>query len=113
MNPAPSSAVVTIRPALSADSDEIARTFLESASYHAGLDPERYLVPDMGEISARYRQGQQHPPAAHSEAVTYVAELSGRIVGFVDARLDHSPDPMHRDMVYCHVAEFAVGQEHQ
>src|SRR5215470_1314960 len=33
---------ITIRPAVSEDADGIAGTFLETAEYHARLDPERY-----------------------------------------------------------------------
>jgi hypothetical protein len=33
---------ITIRPTASEDADGIAGAFIESAEYHAGLDPERY-----------------------------------------------------------------------
>ena len=104
---------IAIRPAVAEDADGITRVYLESAEYHARLDPERYAIPDMEVISARYREGRQHPPDAGVNAVTLVAELSGEIVGFVDARLDHSPDPMHRQITYCHTVEFAVSSRHQ
>lgn len=99
---------ITIRPAISEDADGIARTFLESAEYHAHLDPERYSAPAIETISARYRDGRQHAPDAAGESITLIAELSDQIVGFVDARLERSPDPMHREMIYCHVVEIAV-----
>jgi GNAT superfamily N-acetyltransferase len=102
-----------IRPANSEDANGIARTYLESAEHHARLDPERYLVPAVDKISARYREGRQHPPEDCEESITLVAELSGEIVGFIDARLERSPDEMHREMVYCHVVEIAVSGLHQ
>ncbi len=43
----------------------------------------------------------------------FVAELNGQVVGFIEASLEESPDPMHRDMTYCHVVEIAVGDEHR
>jgi len=91
--------------------DGIARTFLESAEYHAELDPERYSTPAVETISARYREGLQHPSRAGREIMTLVADLSGEIVGFIDARLEQSPDAMHREMIYCHIAEigYAAG----
>ncbi len=113
MGETPSSVAITIRPSVSQDADGIARTFLESAEYHARLDPERYSVPAYETISARYRDGLQHPPEAGGESITLVAELSGEIVGFADARLVQSLDAMHREMIYCHVAEIAVNSRHQ
>lgn len=104
-------ATIIVRPSSPADADGITRVYLESAVYHAGLDPERYWIPDAEAITARYREGGQHPPEA--DAVTLVAELQGEIVGFVDVRLTQSPDPMHRDMTYCHVVEIAVSNRQQ
>jgi GNAT superfamily N-acetyltransferase len=105
-------AAIEIRPALPEDADGIARTFLESAEYHAELDPERYSTPTVETISARYREGRQHPAQAGGEVMTLVAELSGEIVGFIDARLERSSDAMHREMTYCHIAEIAVRRGH-
>jgi len=110
MGEAPRTAAITIRPAVSEDADDIVRTYLESAQHHARLDPERYWVPAAEVISARYREGRQHPPDAGAEAITLVAELRGEIVGFIDARLDRSPDPMHRELVYCQILEIAVSK---
>jgi len=106
-------AAITIRQAASEDVDSIARTFQESAEYHARLDQERYWVPVVETISARYREGRQHVPDAGGEGITLVAELSGEIVGFIDARLDRSPDPMHRKILYCHIVEIAVSRRYQ
>ena len=106
-------AAIEIRPAVPEDADGIAHTYLESAEYHAELDPERYSTPAVETISARYREGRQHPLHAGSEVITLVAELSGEIVGFVDARLEQSPDAMHREMTYCHIAEIAVRCGHR
>jgi len=113
MDEAPKAAAIAIRPAISEDADGIARTFLESAEYHAGLDPERYSTPVVETISARYREGRQHPPDAHGKSITLVAELSGEIVGFIDARLEQPLDAMHREMIYCYIAEIAVGRQYQ
>jgi ribosomal protein S18 acetylase RimI-like enzyme len=106
-------AQIEIRPAVPDDADGIARTFLESAEYHAELDPERYLTPAVETISARYREGRQHPSHAGRKAITLVAELSGEIVGFIDARLEQSLDAMHREMTYCHIAEIGVRCGHR
>ena len=99
---------VHVRSAVSSDADGIALVFVESAVQHARLDPDRYAVPTVAAISARYRANQQAGTQVSTDPVTLVAELNGEIVGFVDARLDRSPDPMHRDLLYCHVGEIAV-----
>jgi ribosomal protein S18 acetylase RimI-like enzyme len=103
---------ITIRPATAWDADGITRTYLESAEHHARLDPERYFVPSAEETTARYREGKQHATEG-PDAITFVAEVDDEIVGFVDARLDQSPDPMHRDLTYCHVIEIAVSTRYQ
>ena len=104
---------ITIRPAGSQDADGIAGVFVESAEYHARIDPERYSVPALEAISEGYREGRQHPLHAAGDGITFVAELSGDIVGFIDARLEQSLDPMYRKMTYCHIAEIAVSYRHQ
>jgi ribosomal protein S18 acetylase RimI-like enzyme len=106
-------AAIEIRPAVPGDTERIARTFLESAEYHAELDPERYSTPTVETISARYREGRQHPSHSGREVMTLVAELSGEIVGFIDARLEQSSDAMHREMIYCYIAEIAVACGHR
>ncbi len=113
MGEAPNLVEITIRPAVSEDADGIARTFLESAEYHVRLDPERYSVPVVETISVRYREGRQHSPDGDARGITVVAELSGEIVGFVDARLEQPLDAMHREMTYCHIAEIAVNCRYQ
>src|SRR5262249_5272496 len=102
-----------IRPAVLEDADGITRTYLESAEYHAGLDPERYSVPSFEAISARYREGRQHQRGAGQEGITLVAVGNGEILGFIDAELERSPDVMHREMFYCNVAEIAVRRRYQ
>jgi ribosomal protein S18 acetylase RimI-like enzyme len=117
----PNSSAITIRPARPEDADEITRTYIESAEHHARLDPERYSVPAVEAIAARYREGRQHPPQTEGESITLVAELAaeygaelrGEIVGFVDARVERFPDPMLCEMLYCHIVEIAVSLAHQ
>jgi ribosomal protein S18 acetylase RimI-like enzyme len=109
----PPNPAITIRPARPEDANGITRIYIESAEHHARLDPERYSVPAVETIAARYREGQQHPPQTEAESITLIAELAGEIVGFVDARVERFPDPMLCEMLYCHIVEIAVSLAHQ
>jgi GNAT superfamily N-acetyltransferase len=104
---------ITIRRAVPEDAEGITRTYLESAEHHAGLDSELYRLPAREAIAARYREGRQHPLDESEASVTLVAELSGEIVGFIDARLFQPLDAMHREMVLCLVSEIAVRRRQQ
>jgi GNAT superfamily N-acetyltransferase len=104
---------LSIRPAEAADCTAIARVFMDSSEHHASLDPELFFIPDLAMVTERYREGHQHPLDKHDECITFVAELHGEVVGFVDARLDRPTDPMHREMVFCHVVELAVRRKFQ
>jgi hypothetical protein len=75
--------VVTIRPAALGDAEGIARTLLESAEHHAGLDGERYWVPPADTLLTRYRDRLRCPDARVLE-VMLVAADGGEIVGFVE-----------------------------
>ena len=103
--------VVTIRPAVRTDAPGIAATFLESAEHHARLDPVRYHVPAIDAIQTRYADEWQQSTGA--SRITLVAERGDEIVGFVDVRCEASPDPMHRNVIFCHVTEIAVSGQHR
>jgi ribosomal protein S18 acetylase RimI-like enzyme len=104
-------ASVTIRQAAPADARAIAAVFVDSAEHHARLDPLRYHVPAMDAIEARY--AEERPASAGVPGVTLVAERRGEVVGFVEARCEASPDPMHKNVIFCHVTEIAVGGDHR
>jgi ribosomal protein S18 acetylase RimI-like enzyme len=108
MNEPCCSSAITIRVAVCADADQIGRIYMESAKQHAILDSERYWMPSPEAIAERYREKLQHYSGTGLDSVTLVALLGGEIVAFIDAGLDQSPDPMHRQMLYCHIAEIAV-----
>ena len=101
------------RPAMAEDAAGIARVFLESAEHHARLDPERYWIPDRESVIARYRERSRLILDGNADAITLVAVIDHEVVGFVDAALERSPDPMHRDLTYCHIVEIAVAVRHQ
>lgn len=104
---------VTIRPAVPEDFDGIARIYLESAEYHARLDPERYAPPAFEAVWIRYHKEPQDASSKPRQQITLVAERGGEVVGFADVRLVESPDAMHRPMTYCYIEEIAVAGQHQ
>ncbi len=101
-------AAAAVRPATPEDAAGIARIFLESAEYHFRLDPERYFVPDFGVVAVQYLSPDRRYDSPGGEVVTFVADLGGEIVGFVDVALYRPTDAMHRDITYCHIFEIAV-----
>jgi ribosomal protein S18 acetylase RimI-like enzyme len=86
---------------------------MESAEYHARIDPERYAPPALETISARYCEELRDLSGSAVPRTIFVAELAGEIVGFVEAQLEQSPDLMHREMTYCHISEIAVSSRNQ
>lgn len=76
---------VTVRPARPGDGDGMARAWLSAAEYYTGLDPEHFRVPaaeaqagEFEELLGRGRDG----------ALLLVAELGGRVVGWLSARIE-------------------------
>jgi GNAT superfamily N-acetyltransferase len=98
-----------IRQATPEDAEAILFIYMQSAELHARLDPDRNHVPDRAEILERYRTGAQHPEDSVA-AVTLVAEETGQVVGFLDARLTKPFDPMYRPATYCFIADVAVAE---
>jgi ribosomal protein S18 acetylase RimI-like enzyme len=100
--------MLQIRPATVEDADAIARVFLESADYHARLESDRYWIPPIEPVLERYRERARRNATTQTDTVTLLAVLDGKVVGFIDAELDRSPDLMHRDLIYCQIVEIAV-----
>ena len=104
--------ILTKRPAAYGDVEGIVNALLASAEHHARLDPERYFVPAAGTLLTRYRDMMRLPDEGDAW-IMMVAEDGGEIAGFVEARLEQSPDPMHKDVRYCHVGELAVQRRYR
>src|SRR6185369_7667716 len=79
--------MLTIRAATADDAAGIARVYMESAEYHARLEPDRYWLPSLDAITAQYRE-RGRLSQTNGDAITLVAELDAQVVGFVDAKLD-------------------------
>ena len=105
--------VVALRPAVFEDAHGIAVALLESAEHHASLDPERYFVPAFETLLTRYQNSLRELRSGAAGAIMLVAEQNGEIIGFIEAKIEQSPDPMHRRMTFCHVAEVVVKSQHR
>ena len=103
-----SSGDIQIRRFDPSDAERLALVYLDSARHHASIDPERYIVPPLDDVMARYLGGGQHPPDAYS--LTLVAEHGSEIVGFVDGWLQRPTDLMHRPVTICFIAEIGVSE---
>jgi len=103
---------MTIRPACSEDAEAITRTLLASAEHHARLDPERYFVPEAEILLTRYGDRLRSSDVTPAR-IMLVAEHDGEVVGFIEATLDVSQDPMHKNLRFCHVGEIAVLDSHR
>lgn len=102
---------IEICRAVAADGDGYLRVYMESAKHHARIDPERYLLPEEKVVRARFEERLRMAEAG--EGVTLTAMREGQVVGFADAQLQRSHDQMHRELLYCYVAEIAVAPELQ
>ena len=79
---------VVVRPAKPEDAEGLARAACDLAEQYAGLEPERFRVPDREAQLASIKSMLQEPLAANS--VWLVAEVEGEAVGDAYAQL-HEP----------------------
>jgi len=103
--------VIVVRPIeAERDADDVAAALVDSSRHHTSLEPERYEVLDPDTVAEEYRRGRQHPASTPpDERATLVAELDGRVLGFVDVRVAH-PGGSHRPLRYGYIAEIAVAE---
>jgi GNAT superfamily N-acetyltransferase len=82
----------SVRIARPGDGAGIARVWLDSSAYYAELDPGHFKVPDAHGL-AELTDGQLG--VSDDRALSLVAEVDGRLVGWLSARLefpDHNAD---------------------
>jgi len=79
---------VVVRDARPGDGDGIARAWLTVGEYYADLDPEHFQVPEIRGLAELFEKGIGR---GGDDALELVAELDGRVVGCLFARLER-PD---------------------
>ncbi|MDR0345187.1 MAG: GNAT family N-acetyltransferase [Nocardiopsaceae bacterium] len=75
---------VNVRPARPGDGDGMARAWLSAAEYHTGLDPEHFRVP----AEAQPGEFEEWLGRSRDGALLLAAELDGRVVGWLSARIE-------------------------
>ncbi len=71
-----------IRRATEADIAALAEIYVESAQYHADLDPEFYFVPSVEAARTRIADRLSKPGVA-----LFVADLAGQVVGLLEVEI--------------------------
>lgn len=79
---------VGVRGARPGDGDAIARVWLSAAACYADLDPAHFQVPSGQGLAGLFDNAITD---AGADVLQLVAELDGRVVGWLSARVNH-PD---------------------
>src|SRR5260370_14032689 len=79
---------VSVRGARPGDGSGIARVWLSAAAYYAGLDPAHFQVPSARGLAGMFENAIGR---GGGDVLQLVAELDGRVVGWLSARVQR-PD---------------------
>ena len=77
---------LVVRPAQAGDAADLARSWLDAARHYAELDADAFQVPAADGLVAWFQELLGRPRS--DDAVWLVAEVDGRVVGDVVARLE-------------------------
>ncbi|HJU02227.1 MAG TPA: GNAT family N-acetyltransferase [Actinomycetes bacterium] len=77
---------LAVRPARPGDAADLARNWIDGARHYAELDADAFQVPAAEGLVAWFEELLQRPRS--DDAVWLVAEVDGRVVGDVAARLE-------------------------
>jgi GNAT superfamily N-acetyltransferase len=86
-----------LRPARPGDGDDLGRGWIEIGRYYAVLDPQAYQVPEADGLAAWFETLLGRPRS--KERIWLVAEVAGRVVGNVEARLEPPVDSAPRRLL--------------
>ncbi len=88
---------LVVRPARPSDAADLARNWIAGARYYAGLDADAFQVPEAAGLVAWF---EELLGRARSEDSSWlVAELDGRVVGDVAARLEYPVEDAERQLL--------------
>lgn len=81
----------TVRLARSGDGAQIAAAWLSAGTYYADLDPAHFQVPQ-AEGDGLAEAWEHQLAVGHEHALRLVAEVDGRVIGWLSARLELPED---------------------
>jgi GNAT superfamily N-acetyltransferase len=87
---------IIVRPARAGDGGDLARCWTDSGRYYQALDPASFQVPEADGLAAWFEALLAAP---RPEAIWLVAEVDGRVVGSVAARLEQPVEDASRQVV--------------
>jgi GNAT superfamily N-acetyltransferase len=88
---------IVLRPAQPGDGNDLARGWIETGKYYAALDPQAYQVPEPDGLAAWFETLLGKPRS--KEMIWLVAEVDGRVVGDVVARLEPPVEDAPRQLL--------------
>jgi GNAT superfamily N-acetyltransferase len=86
-----------VRPARPGDATDLARNWIDVARHYVELDADAFRVPAPDGLVAWFEELLQRPRS--EDAVWLVAEVDGRVVGDVAARLERPTEDAARQLV--------------
>ena len=86
-----------IRSARPGDAADLARNWIDAARHYADLDSDAFQVPAVDGLAAWFEELLVRPRSA--DALWLVAELDGRVIGDVSARLERPVEDAERQLL--------------
>ena len=88
---------LVVRPAQPSNAADLARNWIDAAKHYAELDADAFQVPAADGLVAWFEELLQRPRS--EDAVWLVAEVDGRVVGDVAARLERPTEDAARQLL--------------
>jgi GNAT superfamily N-acetyltransferase len=88
---------IVIRPARASDAADLARNWIEVAQHYVELDPQAFRVPSTDGLVEFFEESLKRPRS--DDSVWLVAEVDGRVVGDISARLERPAEDAERQLL--------------
>lgn len=85
-----------VRPGRPGDGADLARVWVDAGRYYASLDPGEFRVPDHEGLADGFDEWLSLP---HDDTAFLVATDDGRVVGYVDFRLERPVESASRQLL--------------